>query len=107
LQENATVGARSRDRVLEAAPSPSQPAPSAVRISVKDGETLALQHNPQITHAKLLAMAAHQATRVARSNLWPSAVLDLTGVDSADGSGISAGGLNNPIIMNAPLLEQP
>ena len=83
---------------------PDAPAPqasgtsSAVKISVKDAETLALQHNPQITRAHLLALAAHQVTRETRSSLWPTANLDLTGVDAADNSRISAGSLNNPII---------
>jgi outer membrane protein len=31
-------------------------------------------------------------------NLWPTAVANLTGVDSQDNSRITAGGLNNPII---------
>jgi outer membrane protein len=83
---------------------PDAPAPqtsgtsSAVKISIKDAETLALQHNPQITRAHLLALAAHQVTRETRSSLWPAANLDLTGVDAADNSRISAGSLNNPII---------
>ena len=81
------------------APLPQMPAtPSPMRISVSDAETLALRNNPQITQMHLLALASHQATRVARSSLWPTAAVDLTGVDSAENSRISAGGLNNPII---------
>jgi outer membrane protein len=84
---------------LPDAPAPQAPsAPSTVSISVKDAETLALQHNPQITRAHLLALAAHQVTRETRSNLWPTASLNLTAVDAAENSRISAGALNNPII---------
>ena len=88
-----------KKRSLPDAPAPqASGSSSAVKISVKDAETLALQHNPQITRAHLLALAAHQVTRETRSSLWPSANLDLTGVDAADDSRISAGSLNNPII---------
>jgi len=69
-----------------------------MRLSVKDAEALAVKNNPQISSARLTALAAHHVTREVRSNLWPQAYADLTAVDSADGSRISAGALNNPII---------
>jgi outer membrane protein len=69
-----------------------------LRLTVKDAEGLALKNNPQITSSRLTALAAHQVTREVRSNLWPQAYADLTGVDSSEGSRISAGALNNPII---------
>lgn len=91
--------AAKKKRVLPDAPSPQTSSPSSkVQISVNDAETLALQHNPQITRAHLLALAANQVTREARSSLWPTANVDLTGVDAAENSRISAGSLNNPII---------
>jgi outer membrane protein len=79
---------------------PSPPTPSAphVQLTVKDAEALAQKNNPQITSARLQALAAHQLTREVRSSLWPTAVVNLTGVDSHPGSRITAGGLNNPII---------
>jgi Outer membrane protein len=67
-------------------------------LSIKDAEQLALKNNPQISVAKLSALASQQVTREARSALWPTAVADLTGVDSHPNSRITAGGLNNPII---------
>lgn len=67
-------------------------------LSIKDAEQLALKNNPQISVAKLTALASQQVTREARSGLWPTAVVDLTGVDSQPNSRITAGGLNNPII---------
>jgi len=67
-------------------------------LSVKQAEALALKNNPQISVARLTALASHQVTREVRSSLWPTATGDLTGVDSKVNSRITAGGLNNPII---------
>jgi outer membrane protein len=67
-------------------------------LTLKEAERLALKRNPLISVARLNALAAQQVTREARSSLWPTASLDLTGVDARSGSRITAGGLNNPII---------
>jgi outer membrane protein len=67
-------------------------------LSVQQAEALALKKNPQVSVARLTALASHQVTREVRSSLWPTATGDLTGVDSKDNSRITAGGLNNPII---------
>ena len=69
-----------------------------ISLSLKQAEALALQNNPQISMARLTALASHQVTREVRSSLWPTATGNLTGVDSKDNSRITAGGLNNPII---------
>ena len=78
--------------------SPPNPAGAATQLSLKDAEALALKVNPQISVARLTAFASQQVTREVRSNLWPTSSLDLTAVDAHQGSRISAGGLNNPII---------
>jgi len=67
-------------------------------LSLKQAEALALKNNPQISAARLTALASQQVTREVRSNLWPTATANLTGVDSLANSRITAGGLNNPII---------
>jgi outer membrane protein len=67
-------------------------------LSLKQAEALALKNNPQISVARLTALASQQVTRQVRSSLWPTATADLTGVDSKENSRITAGGLNNPII---------
>ncbi len=67
-------------------------------LTVKDAEQLALQNNPQVSVARLNALASQQVTRETRSAFWPTATVDMTGVDSHPGSRITAGGLNNPII---------
>jgi len=71
---------------------------NTVRLTVKDAEALALRNNPAISVARLSALASEQVTREVRSNLWPQAYVDLTGVDARNNSRITAGGLNNPTI---------
>jgi outer membrane protein len=70
----------------------------SLSLSLKQAEELALKNNPQISVARLTALASQQVTREVRSSLWPTATANLTGVDSRDNSRITAGGLNNPII---------
>lgn len=66
-------------------------------LTLKQAEALAIKNNPQISVARLQALASQQVTREYRSSFWPTAVVDITGVDSNQ-SRITAGGLNNPII---------
>ena len=74
------------------------PNAPAARLTLKDAEALAVKNNPLITVGRLTALASQQVLRETRSAYWPSAVVDLTGVDTHDNSRITAGGLNNPII---------
>ena len=71
---------------------------SSLSLSLKQAEALAVQNNPQISVARLTALASQQVTREVRSSLWPTATGNLTGVDSRANSRITAGALNNPII---------
>jgi outer membrane protein len=71
---------------------------NTVRLTVKDAEALALKNNPTISVARLSALASEQVTREVRSNLWPQAYANLTGVDARNNSRITAGGLNNPTV---------
>src|SRR5579864_7528613 len=85
----------------QGAPSSGPPSTSGVavqRLTLQDAENLALKNNPQITVARLNALAFQQVTRETRSLLLPNAAVNLTAVDSHENSRISAGGLNNPII---------
>lgn len=80
-------------------PAPqASPAPAPATLSIKDAEQLAFRNNPQISVARLTALASQQVTRESRSALWPTASIDITGVDARPNSRIDAGGLNNPII---------
>jgi outer membrane protein len=78
-------------------PAPSNPGAPAL-LSVQDARALALKNNPQISVARLTALASRQVAREVRSNLWPNAHIDLTGVDANPGTRITAGALNNPIV---------
>lgn len=77
--------------------TPANPG-TQMTLSLKQAEALALKNNPQISLARLMALASQQVAREVRSNLWPTATGNLTGVDSRANSRITAGGLNNPII---------
>jgi len=77
----------------------TQPArQTSLSLSLKEAEALALQNNPQISVARLTALASQQVTREVRSSLWPAATANLTGVDADPGSRITAGGLTNPSV---------
>jgi len=67
-------------------------------LSLKEAEALAAKNNPQISVARLTALASQQVPREVRSSLWPGATANLTAVDADPGSRITAGGLNNPVI---------
>jgi outer membrane protein len=57
-----------------------------------------MRNNPQITAARLQALASQQVVRETRSSYWPTATANMTAVDSQTNSRITAGALNNPII---------
>ncbi|HXM59559.1 MAG TPA: TolC family protein [Terriglobales bacterium] len=79
-------------------PSASQTPGAPMPLTLAQAEALAMKNNPQISVGRLLALASVQVTREVKSNLWPTATGDLTGVDAQSGSRITAGALNNPII---------
>jgi outer membrane protein len=83
-------------------PGPQTPATQASNggqtLTLQQAQALATRNNPQISVARLIALASHQATREVRSNLWPTAAVNITGVDAEPGKRITAGGLNNPIV---------
>jgi outer membrane protein len=71
---------------------------TSTSLSLNDAQTLALKNNPQISFARLTALASQQVAREFRSSLWPTATVNLTAVDSEPGSRITAGALNNPAV---------
>ncbi len=80
------------------APQAASPNRTGATLTIKQAEAYAVKNNPQISVARLLALASQQVTREVRSNLWPTATGDLTGVDAQSGTRLSAGALNNPIL---------
>jgi outer membrane protein len=79
-------------------PAPQPSSAGGMSLTLKQAEAFAIKNNPQISVARLIALASQQVTREVRSNLWPTATGDLTGVDAQSGHRITAGALNNPII---------
>lgn len=77
---------------------PQNPPGMPTTLSLKDAQALALKNNPQISVARLTALASIQVTREVRSNLWPTASIDLTAVYANPGTRLTAGALNNPIL---------
>jgi outer membrane protein len=78
--------------------APQDNSGAATVLSLKDAQALALKNNPQISIARLTALASRQVARQVRSNLWPTVTADLTGVDADPGTRITAGALNNPAV---------
>ena len=79
-------------------PLPGSIPGTAASLSLQQAEALAIKNNPQVSVARLTALASQQVTREVRSSLWPTVTGDITGVDAKSGSRITAGALNNPII---------
>jgi len=74
------------------------PAPVPKTLSLSQAEQLALQNNPRIAVARLLALAEGQVTREFRSAELPLLTGNVTAVMPHDGSRITAGALNNPSV---------
>ena len=68
------------------------------RLTLAEAEQMALRNNPNISIARLLALAQAQVTREVRSAEMPTAIGNLTAVDSHTNSRITAGLINNPSI---------
>src|ERR1700685_2495241 len=84
---------------LPAALAPTAPvAPSGPRLTLADAERMAIEHNPNISVARLIALAQAQVTREVRSSELPTAVGDLTAAGAHSNSRITAGALNNPSV---------
>jgi outer membrane protein len=69
-----------------------------MQLTVTQAEDLAIKNNPQTSIARLLALAQGQVTREVRSAEMPTVTGSLTAADSHEGSRITAGALNNPIV---------
>jgi outer membrane protein len=80
----------------------AQASPSTVegdRLALRDAEQLARRNNPQISVAKLLALAQGQLVRQVRAAELPTATANLTAVEpNQNGTRITAGLLNNPSV---------
>jgi len=80
--------------------APPAAQPSGPSLTISQAEQMAIRNNPNISVARLLALAQAQVTREARSAELPMATGNLTAVDAHENSRITAGLLNNPTIYN-------
>jgi len=84
---------------LPAAQAPTEPVASVgPRLTLADAERIAIEHNPNISVARLVALAQAQVTREVRSAELPTVQGDLTAVGAHENSRITAGLLNNPSV---------
>jgi outer membrane protein len=86
--------------VFAASNAAAQQANAPVRLTLKEAERLAAERHPQIQAGHYAAMAAGEAVREARSAYFPTATVSMTGATALDGTRITAGGLNNPTILD-------
>ena len=75
-------------------------AKTPAKLTLAEAEHLAIQNNPNISVARLLALAQKQTVRAARSNYMPMLEGSMTAVDAHTNSRITAGVINNPSIYN-------
>jgi outer membrane protein len=84
---------------LPAAQAPTGPvAQLGPRLTLADAERMAIEHNPNISVARLIALAQAQVTREVRSAELPTVQGALTAVGAHENSRITAGLLNNPSV---------
>ncbi len=95
-QAPASVAPQSSISAAESGVSTS--AQSGTRLTLADAERIAIQNNPNVSVAHLLALAQAQVTREVRSIEMPLVSGDLTAVDAHTNSRITAGALNSPNI---------
>ena len=76
----------------------SLPAVNPPTLTLQQAEQLALKSHPRIAAARFTAQAAGQVPAELHANYLPQLAGNLTGAGASDGSRISAGGLNNPVI---------
>ena len=79
-------------------PASAQNAPAGPQLTLAQAEQMAIKNNPNISVARLLALAQAQLAREVRSAELPSAVGDLTAVGAHQNSRVTAGYLSNPSI---------
>ena len=101
LAQESPSSASFADPPMPAAPqNTTQPAgqPSGPQLTLAQAEQIAIRNNPNISVARLLALAQAQVTREVRSAEMPTAIGNLTAVDAHENSRITAGLLNNPSV---------
>ena len=78
--------------------SGQNPGDASRNLSINDAEMIALKNHPQISRARLLALAESEVRREAKSAELPTVIGNLTAVDAHNGGRMTAGLLNNPVL---------
>ncbi len=97
LAQDSASTASFAGQPMSAAPK-NTTQPAGPELTLAQAEEMAIRNNPNISVARLLALARAQVTREVRSAEMPMAMGDLTAVDAHDNSRITAGLLNNPSV---------
>jgi outer membrane protein len=98
-QQAATQQGQYPSLQLPAAQAPSASgAQTAPNLTLAEAERMAIEHNPNISVARLIALAQAQVTREVRSGELPTATGSLTAVGAHENSRVTAGLLNNPSV---------
>lgn len=75
-------------------------AEDAVHLSLKDAEQRAVDNHPQVRAGHYASLAAGEAVREQKSAFMPTVFASFTGAGAQDGTRVTAGGLNNPTILD-------
>jgi outer membrane protein len=70
------------------------------RLSLKEAEEQAVRNHPLIRAGQYQALAAGESVRQIKSAYFPAVLGSFTGAQAQDGTRITAGGLNNPTILD-------
>jgi len=80
--------------------APAAWADDVQRLSLRDAEQRALDNHPRIRAQRYTSLAAGQVVRETKSAYFPAVFGSVTGAGAQDGTRITAGGLNNPTILD-------
>jgi outer membrane protein len=75
-------------------------ADDAVRLSLKEAEQRAVDNHPLVQAGHYATLAGGEVVRQTRSTFMPTVLASFTGATAQDGTRITAGGLNNPTILD-------
>ncbi len=75
-------------------------AQNVEQLSLKEAEDRAVRNHPQIRAGQYEVLAAGETVRQVKSAYFPTVFGSFTGAQAQDGTRITAGGLNNPIILD-------
>jgi outer membrane protein len=79
---------------------PATGSAQVMKLTLKEAEMRAVDAHPQIRAGQYAALAAGEVAREAKSAFFPTVFASVTGAGAPDNTRITAGGLNNPTILD-------